>query len=324
MTLTLLLLAAAAADDRISYPGGDGPGAGKHIVFVTGDEEYRSEESMPMMAEMLAKRHGFRTTVLFAIDKKTGEINPDQTDNVPGLPEVLPEADLMVLFLRWRNLPDDQTKAVIDHTEAGKPILAVRTATHPFKWRQGDETSYEKYGWDKGETGGGYGRAVLGETWVTHYGHHNHQSTLALPAYQKSGHPILNGCDQIWDPGDVYGIKTDPADFEPILLGVILQGMSPDDPPATDKELVPVLWTREYTGESGNTAKVVTTTLGTAEGFQNEGFRRAITNSAFWLLGLDVPEKADVEPMRTYEPLPSGFGGFRKGVYPKDLQRDAT
>ena len=323
-TLALLLIpAVAVADepvDRVHYPGGEGPGQGKHIVFLTGDEEYRSEESQPMMARMLSERFGFETTVLFAINRETGEIDPDQTDNLPGVAEVLPTADLMVQFLRWRNLPDEQTGPIIDYTNSGKPILAIRTGTHPFKWREGDQTSYERWGWNKGESGGGYGRDVLGETWVTHYGKHNEESTLGLPAYQQSDHPILSGVEQVWDPGDVYGIKTDPERFEPILLGVILQGMSPDDPPRPDRELVPVLWTREYEGETGNTSRVVTTTLGTAEGFENEGFRRAIVNSMFWLLDLDVPKKADVEPIRTYEPLPSGFGGHRKGVFPKDLQ----
>ena len=320
--LLLVAVSSAAADptDRIHFEGGEGPGQGKHIVFVTGDEEYRSEESQPMMARIMSEKYGFETTVLFAIDRETGEINPDQTDNIPGVVDVLPTADLMIEFIRWRNLPDDQTKAIIDYTNSGKPILAVRTGTHPFKWREGDQTSYEKWGWNKGESGGGWGREVVGETWVTHYGKHNEESTLCLPAYQKGDHPILNGVEQCWDPGDVYGIKTAPEDFDPILLGVILEGMSADDPPRTDRELVPVLWYREYAGETGNTSRVLCTTLGTAEGFQNEGLRRAIANSMFWLLDLEVPEKADVEPVRAYEPLPSGFGGHRKGVFPKDLQ----
>ena len=324
-TLALLCLAPlAAADDlpdRIHFPGGEGPGAGKHIVFVTGDEEYRSEESQPMMARLMAEKHGFETTVVFAINRETGEIDPEQTDNVPGVVDALPTADLMVQFLRWRNLPDEQTKAIVDYTNSGKPILNVRTGTHPFKWREGDQTSYAELGWNQGPSGGGWGREVAGETWVSHYGKHNEQSTLGLPAYQQGDHPILSGCEQIWDPGDVYGIKTAPADFEPILLGVVLDGMEPTDRPAVGKELVPVVWTREYEGETGNTSRVITTTLGTAEGFENEGFRRMIANSMFWLLGLDVPEKADVEPVTPYEPLPSGFSGHRKGVFPKDLQR---
>lgn len=319
MVVLTVSQAASASDPWLTFEGGDGPGKGKKIVFVTGDEEYRSEESMPMMAEILAKTHGFKTVVLFAIDRETGEINPDQTDNVPGLHH-LRDADLMVLFLRWRNLPDEQTKEILDYTMTGKPIVAIRTATHPFHWRDGDETSYKRWGWKGGESGGGYGRDVIGETWVSHYGKHNHESTRMLPAYQKSEHPVARGVTDAWDPGDVYGILTDPKTIDPIFLGVILNGMQPDSPVRLDRELTPVLWYREYANDAGETNRVVATTLGTAEGFKSEGIRRAVANSVFWLVGLEVPDKADVAPLRPYEPLPSGFSGYRKGVMVDELR----
>mgnify|MGYP006131795411 CR=1 FL=1 len=69
-----------SSDQWVIYDGYDGSGSGKHIVFVTGDEEYRSEEAMPQMAKILAKRHGFKCTVLFAIDPKTGAIDPETLD----------------------------------------------------------------------------------------------------------------------------------------------------------------------------------------------------------------------------------------------------
>src|SRR4051794_5926721 len=72
-----------AADEWVTYPGGDGPGKGKHVVFVSGDEEYRSEEGLPQLAKILAKRHGFRCTVLFAVDPKDGTISPNVKDNIP-------------------------------------------------------------------------------------------------------------------------------------------------------------------------------------------------------------------------------------------------
>ena len=60
----------------VVYEGGDGPGKGKHVVLVSGDDEYRSEELLPQLGKILAKRHGFKCTVLFAIDPATGTINP--------------------------------------------------------------------------------------------------------------------------------------------------------------------------------------------------------------------------------------------------------
>src|SRR5687767_11133550 len=75
----------ARGDDRwIVFDGGEGPGRGEQIVLVSGDEEYRSEEAMPQLAKILSKHHGFKCTVLFAIDPKTGVVNPHQKDNIPG------------------------------------------------------------------------------------------------------------------------------------------------------------------------------------------------------------------------------------------------
>src|SRR5579871_2023281 len=126
----LLGLPARAADPWVVYDGFNGPGKGKHIVLVSGDEEYRSEEALPQLGKILAKHHGFKCTVLFAIDPKDGTINPN-VSNIPGL-EALQTADLMIIFTRFRDLPDEQMKHIVDYVEAGKPIVGLRTATHAF------------------------------------------------------------------------------------------------------------------------------------------------------------------------------------------------
>ena len=101
------------AADRVVYEGAKGPGKGKHVVLVSGDEEYRSEQALTQIGRILAKHHGFKCTVLFAIDPQTGMINPRVRDNIPGL-ETLKTADLMVVFTRWRILPDSQMKHIDD------------------------------------------------------------------------------------------------------------------------------------------------------------------------------------------------------------------
>src|SRR6478752_10760628 len=101
---------AKAADQQwVVYEGKDGLGKGKSIVLISGDEEYRSEEGLPMLGRLLAERHGFKCTVLFAVNPKTGEINPNYGKNIPGL-EALDSADLMIILTRFRTLPDDQMK----------------------------------------------------------------------------------------------------------------------------------------------------------------------------------------------------------------------
>ena len=174
--LGLLAILVAAPDDAwVVYPGGDGPGKGKHIVFIAAEESYRSEESMPQMARILSK-HGFKCTVLFGIDPKDGTINPMVKDNIPGL-EALETADLMVAFLRWRELPDDQMKRIIDYTESGKPIVGLRNATHAFRYAKRADSPYAKYDSSSKDPQGGWGRLVLGETWVSHYAKNLVEST---------------------------------------------------------------------------------------------------------------------------------------------------
>src|SRR5262249_1398601 len=103
--LALALTASiGAAADWLTFTGSIGPGKGKRAVLISGDEEYRSEQALPQLARILAQRHGFDCTVLFAINPTDGTVNPDRNDNIPGL-EALDKADLMVLFTRWRNLP---------------------------------------------------------------------------------------------------------------------------------------------------------------------------------------------------------------------------
>src|SRR5262249_32411898 len=153
-----------AADPWVVYEGFDGPGKGKHVVLISGDEEYRSEETLPQLGKILAKHHGFKCTVLFALDKD-GTINPNVNNNIPGL-KALKTADLMIIFTRFRALPDEQMAPIAAYVESGKPIVGLRTATHAFNLKA--SKAYGKYSFnskqDK-EWDAGFGRFVLGETW---------------------------------------------------------------------------------------------------------------------------------------------------------------
>jgi hypothetical protein len=286
---------------------------------VTGDDEYRSEESMPQLAKILSAYHGFTCTVLFAINPADGTLNPEQADHIPGT-EALASADLMVMFTRFRDLPDDQMKPIVAYLNSGKPIMGLRTATHAFNFKT--HTTYAKYSFrDKGFEGG-FGRQVLGETWINHYGKHNVESTRGVVAPGMEAHPIVKGCEDIWGPSDVYGITTLHGDCQPLIMGQVLKGMQPTDPPVQDREPLPVAWIKTYTGDTGKTAKVFTTTMGHAGDLQSEGFRRLLVNACYWLTGLesDIPARAKVDLIGPYEPNPIGFGGHKKGLKPSDFQ----
>ncbi len=316
------------ADPWVVYEGKRGAGSGKHIVFVTGDEEYRSEEGMPQLAKILAVRHGFKCTVLFAIHPETGVIDPGVVDNIPGL-EALGSADLMVIFTRFRDLPDDQMKHIVAYVESGKPIVGLRTATHAFRLRE--HKKYERYSFRNAKWKGGFGKQVLGETWVAHHGAHGRESARGVVAPGQEKHPIMRGiaADTIWDPADVYTVRLPMADgIQPVVLGQVLSGMKPDDSPAEPKEgkrdknnpMMPLAWTKSWKTDNG-AARVFTTTLGSAPAFTQEGSRRLLVNACYWALGLEdeIPAESDVELVGKYEPSMFGFGKHRKGVVPADL-----
>jgi hypothetical protein len=310
---------AKADDPWVVFEGKKGPGKGKHIVFVTGDEEYRSEDGMPQLARILAVHHGFKCTVLFAINKETGEIDPRTVDNIPGL-KALKKADLMVLFLRFRELPDEQMKLIIDYTDSGKPIMGLRTSTHAFNYRRHRDSPYAKYSFQNNEFKGGYGRQVFGETWINHYGHHQRESTRGLIAKGMENHPIVKGCEDIWGPSDVYGITTLHGDCKPLIMGQVLVGMNPKDKPQPTKKLVPVAWLKTYTGTKGKTSRVFTTTMGHGGDLKSEGFRRLLVNACYWAMGMEgkIPAQSLVDLVGEYNPNRIGFGGHKKGLKPSD------
>ena len=259
----------------------------KHIVLIAGDQEYRSEEALPQLARILSTRHGFKCTVLYCINPKDGTIDPD-IPNIPGL-EALSSADLMIVFMRWLDLPDEQLKHIVNYVESGRPIIGMRTATHSFKLSA--SKLFQRYTWDSKEWDGGFGRQVLGETWVAHHGRHGKQSTRAIIAPGQEKHPILSGIadGEIWGPSDVYKVRL-PADSQPLLLGQVIEGMEPGDKPAIGAQndpMMPVAWVRSY-----KTARVFNTTMGSSQDLLNEGLRRLLVNACYWAVGLGEADSA--------------------------------
>jgi hypothetical protein len=297
--------------------------AGKHIVLVSGDDEYRSEEGLPQLAKILSARNGFQCTVLYAIDPSDGTIKPDLHTNIPGL-EALDSADLMVLLIRFRDLPDSQMKHIVDYVESGRPIIGLRTATHSFDLKS--SPTYARYSWNSKEWDGGFGRQVLGETWIDHHGHHGKQSTRGILVEGERKHPILRGIrdGDIWGPTDVYEVRLPlGGDSRPLVLGQVLEGMQPNDPPVKGKQnepMLPVAWVKSYTGAQGKTARVFTTTMGASQDLLNEGVRRMIVNACYWAMGMEVPARSEVDLVGEYHPLPFGFGTFQKGLKPPELR----
>ncbi|MGA2621785.1 MAG: ThuA domain-containing protein [Thermoguttaceae bacterium] len=315
----LAAVGAAAADPWVVYAGSDGPGKGKQVVLVSGDEEYRSEETLTQLGRILARHHGFTCTVLFAINPADGTIDPLVLNNIPGL-EALRSADLMIISTRWRNLPDEQMRNIVDYLAAGKPVIGLRTATHAFNIPR----DREYYRLSSNAPGGGFGREILGETWIDHHGHHGAESTRGVIAPGMREHPILRGFADVWGPTDVYKVRLPlPGDSTPLVLGQVLQGMQPASPPlpgAKNDPMMPIAWTKTYRGGEGQVGRVFTTTMGAAADLASEGLRRLLVNAAYWCLGMEkqIPPRANVELVGRYQPSGFGFGKFVKGLKPAD------
>lgn len=303
--------------------GTEGPGKGKRIVLVAGDDEYHSEEEFPQLGKILAVRQGFTCILLFSINPKDGTIDPHAHRNIPGL-EALQNADLLILFTRFRDLPDSQMRYLVDYIESGRPIIGIRTATHAFELTS--NKTYARYSWNSTVPGwvGGFGRRVLGTTWVAHHAEHGRQSTRGMFVKGQARNPILNGIrsGEIWVPTDVYAIDPLPSTCQPLIQGEVLSGMHSSDPPVKGKlndPMIPVAWTNRYTGTAGKTARVFATTMGSADDFENAAFRRLLVNAVFWALGIKVPAKADVRIVGDYHPHSFLFRDYTHGVKPADL-----
>ena len=299
-------------DFRVTYGEGNG---GKHIVFIAGEREYRSEESLPALARILAKHHGFRCTVLFTL-ADDGSIEP-QGPNLKGL-EILYEADLLFMFMRFLNLPDEEMNYFDAFVESGKPLIGLRTSTHAFRipdgpWQKYDSTYSEK------EFVGGFGRQILGETWVAHHGDNHVQGTRLVPLEHRSEHPVLRGVGEMFVM--TGGYLTSPREGSwPLVMTQPLMEMNADAEPHPALHAVPAVWTR--TRDVGERGRVLACMHGSSLDLLDSDFRRMLVNACFWALELDdqITDDLNISFVGPFEPTLFASYAWKRGVAPSDLE----
>jgi len=311
----------------ITYSGGDGPGKGKHIVLITADQEYRSEQSMPMMAKILSTRHGFDCTVLFGVNEK-GEVDPTmpvypekgkesefKQHHVPGL-EHLASADLVIFFTRLLTLPMNENELIVKYIDSGKPFIALRTANHGFRSPLPYKINGKQVNW---------GTDVLGGAFMGHHGRWHADSTRGIIVEEQKNHPILTGVSDIWGNSDVYRTYKEgtglPADCTALVWGQPLMGRKHDDPPNTKLEPLPVAWIKTWQTSEEKSARVFHSTMGSGTDLESAGLRRMIINAAYWGMGMEsaITPKSSVDIIGDYKPLESGFNYKELGVVPKPV-----
>lgn len=313
LALTILPVAA-----QITYEGTDGPGKGKHIVFVASDHEYRSEEACPALARILAKRHGFKCTVLFGVNGK-GEITAGASD-IKGL-EVLKSADVMVIFARFLDLPDEQMKHIVDYIDRGGPVVGFRTSSHAFNIPKGKTYSKYSYNYNGDDYKKGFGHQILGNTWVGHYGKNHKQGTRIQLIPEQKDNPILRGVKDgaFCYAGGYNGVAHEG--FTVIANSQPMVSMKKDAALDTKKPPVPCTWTREYTAKNGTKGRVFHSTQGASEDQLDDNYRRMSINGIFWAAGLEkeIKADADISFVGKYQPTTFKMAGHAKGVKPSDL-----
>lgn len=321
VALSVVLMSTAFANDEFSvvYEGTSGIGQGKHIVFLASDHEYRGEETLPALARIMAKHYGFKCTVIFGLDPEDGTILPGSS-HIAGL-EILKEADLMVLFFRFINMPDEEMQHFVDYVDRGGPIIGLRTSTHAFQIPEDRKFYSYHHRYPSDEFRNGFGRQVLGETWVTHYGNNHKQSSILAIEQENKDHPVLQGVkDMHTQAGGYTAYPLAPSTI--LARGIILNGMTIDSSVDTSKELMPVVWVRNYPSKSGRVARIFTTTQGASEDILSDGFRRLLVNAHLWCLGMDEAIAPDnpIAFVGPYHPSTFNFDGYRRGIKPADLQ----
>jgi len=282
-------------------PNPDSP----RVVFVAAEEKYRSEESMPMLARILKNRYGFDVEVAYSVTD--GFIDPNRRDNIAGL-EALENADMMVVFTRFRNLPDDQLQYILDFTESGRPVAGFRTSTHAFQYGEDHANSYLDEDWP---------RLVFGLPWNRHFG--SEHSTDVFFAEENIDHPILQGVEPFHVRSWLYDASELSITAEPLLIGRAVEGDEPGGDHFGDPHIV--AWTKLYEAQNG-ISRVFFTTLGHPYDFNDLHMRRTAIQGIFWALGLEEripPEGLNVDVIGFYNPNLAGEDHYKQNFRPGDI-----
>jgi hypothetical protein len=310
------------AQNHVVYEGTDGPGKGKHILFIASDHEYRGEETSPAIARILAQRYGFKCTVLFG-QTEDGVIKPGSS-LIPGI-DAIDDADMLFLFLRFIQ-PDDAWLAKFEgYLKRGGPVLGLRTTTHAFNGIKGDYAFFN-YNHRSDDFVGGFGRQVLGETWnpslgAGHYGKNHTFATAMHPVSENSDHPILRGVKEMHAMAGAYSARPMPNSTI-LATNQVLQSMEVGSPPVADKEPQPAAWVRTYQYKGGPEGRVFCSTQGASEDILSEGVRRLIVNATLWCMGMEkeIQAGSDVSFVGPYKPSTFSFKPSITTARPKDIQ----
>ncbi|MBN2138852.1 MAG: ThuA domain-containing protein [Sedimentisphaerales bacterium] len=230
------------------------------VVFISAEKEYGAVESLPAFSHELEMKYGLCCEVV------QGSPLAESAERhwISGM-EALADADLAVIFVRRRVFPAEQMKYLKDYLARGKGLIGLRTASHAFDARgEGPKGHIE---WPK------FDSEVLGGNYHGHYG--SGPIATVTAASGVSGHAILTGVQTPFtSTASLYEVRPLAKSTEVLLVGSI-----------SDKTPEPIAWTNKY-GKS----RVFYSSLGSAEDFKNQQFRKMLVNAVFWAMDKPLPK----------------------------------
>jgi type 1 glutamine amidotransferase len=214
------------------------------VCMLSGCPTYNSEESLPPFQEFLEQNYNVKCV----------RVVRKANDDLPGL-EQLDDCDVALVFIKRMQLKGEQLERFKKFATSGRPIVAVRTASHAVQtWLEFD-------------------REVLGGNYHSH--HPVGPITQIAVAPEAKNHPILAGVELVAVPDALYKNEGHATDIQVLMTGSI-----PGQPAEA------LAWTRNYKG-----GRLFYTSLGAQDTFKQAGFRRMLVNALFWTAGREVETK---------------------------------
>tara|TARA_R110002096_G_scaffold233229_8_gene423253 strand:+ start:415 stop:1158 length:744 start_codon:yes stop_codon:yes gene_type:complete len=226
--------------------------AGPHLVFVIGEKEYGTHESLPAFFESDLKPAGYTATFITAPPEE------GVRDDFSGLAKALKKADACFISARRRAPAAKDMQALKQFVADGKPLIAIRTSSHAFHLKGAPIPDGHEL-WEE------FDPAILGGNYDGHY--REEIATMSV-AEEAKDHPIFKGLGKLPTSDKLY--RNAPlAESTTLLLTGTIEGQAPE----------PTAWTNTV---GDNNAKIFSTSLGQLSDFENTEFRKFIKNAIDW------------------------------------------
>ena len=236
----------------------------RRIVFIIGENEYHTWETLPEFARTDLEPVGLKCSFVTA--------SSNEGDNVFANFTVLKEADLLFISVRRRTPPREMMALIRAHLQAGKPLAGIRTASHAFGATPADDLHE---GWPT------FDIDVLGGRYQGHYnnGQPNSPVTLVELVPEMITHPVLTGIstNRFRVTSHLYKSRGLSASATPLMVGRL----------ENQSTVEPVAWVN-----TDQNRRIFYTSLGSPDDFKQPFFRRLLLNGILWSLNLPVPSGA--------------------------------